>query len=79
MPGSLDGNVALVTGASSGIGRASAVVFAREGAKVVAADIMVDGGEETARIIQDSGGEAIFVRTDVSAAKAVEALINTAI
>ena len=79
MPGSLDGKVALVTGASSGIGRASAVVFAREGAKVVAADIMVEGGEETARIIQDSGGEAIFVRTDVSAAKEVEALINTAI
>jgi NAD(P)-dependent dehydrogenase (short-subunit alcohol dehydrogenase family) len=76
MPGSLENKVALVTGASSGIGRASAMAFAREGAKVVVADVVVEGGEETVRIIQDSGGEAIFVRTDVSAAHEVEALVN---
>ena len=79
MPGSLEGKIALVTGASSGIGRASAMAFAREGAKVIAADVATEGGEETARIIQDSGGEAIFVKTDVSMANEVEALVNTAI
>ena len=75
----LDGKVALITGASSGIGRATALTFAREGAKVVVADVAVDGGEETAQIIRDSGGEAIFVKTDVSLASQVEALINTTV
>ena len=49
-----EGKVALVTGAASGIGRASALAFAREGAKTVVADVLVKGGEETARIIKEA-------------------------
>ena len=76
MAGRLEGKVALVTGGSSGIGRASALLFAREGAKVVVADVAVEKGEETVRIIQDTGGEATFVRANVSRATEVEALIG---
>jgi len=79
MAESLNGKVALVTGGSSGIGRASALTFAREGAKVVVADVQVKGGEETARMIKDTGREAIFVKADVSKASDVEKLINTAV
>ncbi|HJY83240.1 MAG TPA: SDR family NAD(P)-dependent oxidoreductase, partial [Candidatus Binatia bacterium] len=68
MAGLVTGKVALVTGASSGIGRASALAFAREGAKVVVADVSVEGGEETVRLIQQNGGEAVFVKTDVAQA-----------
>ena len=50
MPGTLDGKVALVTGAASGIGRATALTFAREGAKLVVADMNVDGGQQTVHI-----------------------------
>ena len=74
------GKVALVTGGSSGIGRASALAFARRGARVVvAADRDVAGGEETVRLIADAGGEASFVQADVSQAAAVEALIAAAV
>jgi len=73
------GKVALVTGGGSGIGRASALTFAREGAKVVVADVAVEGGEETVRLIQQRGGEAIFVKTDVSRAAEVEALVARAV
>ncbi len=59
--GALDGKVALVTGAARGLGRASARIFAREGAPVVVVDIQRDGGEETVRLIKDAGGDAIFV------------------
>jgi len=72
----LKGKIALITGGSSGIGRAAAQLFSREGAKVVIADINVEGGEETVRSITDAGGEAHFVRTDVSKSAEVEALIK---
>ena len=75
----LAGKIALVTGAGAGIGRASALTFAREGAKVVIADISFSGGEETVQLIRKINGEAFFVKTDVSKAVDVEALINKAI
>ena len=75
MPGRLEGKVALVTGGSSGIGRASARAFARAGAKVIVADVTVEGGQDTVRLIQEAGGEATFMRTDVTQATEVDALI----
>jgi len=79
MAGRLDGKVALITGSGSGIGRATAQIFAREGAKVVVADIVVAGGEETVRLINAAGGEAIFVKTDVSHPADVEAMVKQAV
>jgi len=70
------GAVALVTGAASGIGRASAEQFAREGARVVVADIDEDGGLETVLHIARAGGEAHFVLTDVADRGAVNELID---
>ncbi len=77
--GQLDGKVALITGAGSGIGRASALVFAREGAKVALADIVVEGGEETVRMVKEAAGEAFFIKADVSNAAEVEAMVNTVV
>jgi NAD(P)-dependent dehydrogenase (short-subunit alcohol dehydrogenase family) len=79
MPGRVEGKVALVTGGASGIGRATALTFAREGAKLVIADLNEDGGQQAVHLIKKNGGEAIFVKTDVTQAMAVEALISKAI
>ncbi len=76
MAGTMDGKVALVTGAGSGIGQATALTFAREGAKVVVADVNAQGGEETVSKIKESGGESIFVHADVSSATDVEAMVS---
>ena len=76
MAGLLDGKVALITGASTGIGRATAQVFAREGAKVAVADVNVEGAEETVRLIKDAGGAAIFIQTDVSQAAETQAMVE---
>lgn len=74
--GAFSGKVALVTGAAGGIGRQSALAFARKGATVVVADVSVAGGEETVAMIKDLGTEAMFVKVDVSQADQVEALID---
>ncbi len=72
----LEGKVALVTGGGSGIGQATALVFAREGAKVAIAGRNVDRGNETVQMVRQCGGEAVFIRTDVSSAAEVEALVR---
>ena len=71
----LEGKVSLVTGAASGIGRATALVFADEGATVVVADVDEPGGNETVRLVRSRGGEADFVACDVTdSAQVVEAV-----
>jgi NAD(P)-dependent dehydrogenase (short-subunit alcohol dehydrogenase family) len=79
MPGRVAGKVALVTGGASGIGRATALTFAREGAKLIIADMNEEGGQQTVHMIAENGGEATFVQGDVSQAIAVEAMIATAV
>jgi NAD(P)-dependent dehydrogenase (short-subunit alcohol dehydrogenase family) len=75
MTGLLEAKVALITGAASGIGRATAQLFARQGAKVVLADVTTSGGESAAQRIR-AEGEAIFVRTDVGRMSEVQALVE---
>jgi NAD(P)-dependent dehydrogenase (short-subunit alcohol dehydrogenase family) len=79
MPGKLDGRVALVTGAASGIGRASALAFAADGARVVVADVSDEQGRETVDLIESAGGEAMFVPADVASRGDVEALVRAAV
>jgi len=74
-----EGKVALVTGAASGIGRATAVAFAASGAAVVVADLDVTRGEEAVALAKEAGGRAVFQRCDVSAAADVEALVARAV
>ena len=76
MAGRVEGKVALVTGGASGIGRATALTFAREGARLVIADMNEEGGQQTVHMLTEQGGEAIFVQVDVASASAVEAMIS---
>ncbi len=73
----LEQRVAIITGAASGIGRASAYLFAREGATIIVADIDDPCGRETVDHIKSNGGQAIFIHTDVTTAAQTEALSKT--
>ena len=75
--GRLDGKAALITASGSGMGREGARLFAQEGAKVVVVDINPAGGEETVKLIRESGKDAIFLRADVTKILDIEGMIQT--
>ncbi|MDI6870405.1 MAG: glucose 1-dehydrogenase [Bacillota bacterium] len=76
----LEGRVAVITGAGSGMGRGMALLFAQEGAKVVAVDWVGESAEETVRLIEtEAKGEAVAVKADVSSAEDVDRMISTAV
>lgn len=77
--GMLDGKVALITGAGSGFGESGAKTFAREGAKVAVADVQVARGEQVVKDIRDAGGEAVFIKADVSKVAEVEAMVQATV
>ncbi|MGD1703960.1 SDR family oxidoreductase [Dapis sp. BLCC M229] len=79
MSNEFEGKIAVVTGGSSGIGRATAVAFAKKGAKVVIGDRMEKEGQETVVMIKEIGSEAIFIKTDITQATEVENLVNQTI
>jgi NAD(P)-dependent dehydrogenase (short-subunit alcohol dehydrogenase family) len=74
-----NGKTAIVTGAASGIGRTSALLYAKKGAKIVVSDVDTSGGQETVQMITDQGGEAFFFQTDVSDHKQCEALVEATV
>src|SRR2546423_5645619 len=77
--GKLNGKVAVITGAASGIGRATAALFAGEGAAVVIGDLNNDGGEAAVRDCKENGGRAVFQKTDVAAETEVKAMVARAV
>lgn len=77
--GQLQSKVAIITGAASGMGKAASILFAREGANVVLADLNVPGGEDVARQASESGARCVFQRTDVSSEADVVALVARAL
>jgi NAD(P)-dependent dehydrogenase (short-subunit alcohol dehydrogenase family) len=79
MAGILDGKVAIITGAGSGIGQATSRIFAREGAKLVLADVVEEGGNRTLKLVQDLGAQAVFVKCDVAKMADVEATVAKAV
>ena len=79
MAGRLDGKAIVITGAASGIGRATALAASREGAKLVLADVAVESGESTAKEIGRSGGSAVFVRCDVTKQPEIDAMVKRAV
>jgi len=76
MAGRVEGKVALITGGGSGIGRATALLFGREGAKVLVADYNAEGGEHTVKTIKEAGGTAIFHAADVSNPQDVDGMVH---
>ena len=74
--GSLEGKVAIITGSASGVGRATAQLFAERGARVVVADILEDGGRETAELVRNAGGDATFVKVDLASGSDIQDLVG---
>ena len=79
MPRTFEGKVALVTGGASGMGKATARAFSKAGASVVVADVNAAAGEAAASELRSSGGEALFIKTDVSKADEVKAMVDGAV
>jgi NAD(P)-dependent dehydrogenase (short-subunit alcohol dehydrogenase family) len=77
--GRLDGKVVLITGAGLGMGQAAALLFAKEGAKVAVVDWKPEAGEETVKMIKKAGGEAIFIKADVSKADDAKNMVKTTV
>ncbi|AEI39652.1 SDR family NAD(P)-dependent oxidoreductase [Paenibacillus mucilaginosus] len=75
----LDGKIILITGSGSGIGKSSALLFAREGAVVIVNDLAEDKGQETVEEIRGEGGQAVFVQADVTKPESVQRLVDTVI